>query len=80
LFIIVVNIRNESAPGAADGSIEVMSLGGTGNHEYTINGGLDWQSSPVFTGLSAGVYTVGVQDEKSCTETVIAVVGIGTGI
>ena len=77
LVVTVASITNESAPGAADGVIEVLSTGGTGDHEYSINGGVDWQSSPVFSGLTAGSYTVSVQDENSCATTVVAVVGVG---
>ncbi len=75
LLLTVVEVVDETFPGAADGSIEVASMGGTGDHEYSIDGGQSWQSSPIFGGLGAGAYTVLVQDESSCTRSVDAVVG-----
>ncbi len=60
-----VVLTNESAPGAADGSIEASVSGGYGPYYY------QWQtnpvqSTPVISGLTAGVYTVWIFDEKNC--------------
>ncbi|MCX6297068.1 MAG: SprB repeat-containing protein, partial [Bacteroidetes bacterium] len=50
----------------SDGTITVGSVtGGTGALSYSING-TTYQSSPVFTGLSAGVYDVTVKDVVGC--------------
>lgn len=50
--------------GADDGTIRINnSLGGYGTYEYTINGGLAWQSSNSFAGLSAGTYNVQMRDK-----------------
>jgi len=61
-------LTNESAPGAADGSIEASAIGGTGNYTF------EWQTNPIVTGeeisgLSAGSYTVIVYDGNDCTAT-----------
>jgi hypothetical protein len=76
LVFSLFNVVNESVPGASDGSVEVQSSGGVGDHEYRIDT-FGWQSSPLFSGLGAGTYTVQVQDEKSCQESLLATVGIG---
>ena len=44
-----------------DGSIKVIAVGGSGNYEYTIDGGQNWVTTNVFTGLTAGTYSVGVR-------------------
>ncbi len=50
-----------------EGSIVVFAEGGTGSYEYSINDGLDWQSSNVFSNLTYGDYIVTVRnDDGSC--------------
>jgi gliding motility-associated-like protein len=53
---------NVSAPGMNDGSITVFDqVGGSGTYEYSLDM-ISWQSSPVFTGLAPGLYTVYMRD------------------
>ncbi|NBP69361.1 MAG: hypothetical protein EBU52_11510, partial [Cytophagia bacterium] len=55
---------------AANGSIEVMASGGIPPYSYSIGNGLS-QSSPVFTQLVSGSYTIVVTDAKNCSDTLI---------
>ena len=56
---------NVSVQGANDGTITVTNQsGGSGAYEYSLNG-LNWQSSALFSGLSAGTYTVWMRDSGS---------------
>lgn len=49
-----------------DGTITINSVtGGTGTLEYSVNGS-QWQTSSNFTALTAGTYTVLVQDANGC--------------
>ncbi len=50
--------------GAADGSIEVLVNGGTGDYVYVWTGGLDSVANP--TGLAAGTYSVSIYDVMDC--------------
>ncbi|MBC9909249.1 T9SS type A sorting domain-containing protein [Chitinophaga varians] len=59
------DVRCAAMPG---GSITVAGAGGTGALQYSLNG-TDWQASPVFSGLTAGNYTVTVRDANSCGNT-----------
>ena len=59
-------VINETCPTCSNGSITVMASGGTPAYEYSLNGG-PWQPSNVFSGLSAGTYTITVRDTKGCT-------------
>ena len=64
----VVQVINASCFGGNDGSIEVIGFGGTtasGLYSYNLNGGA-FQSSGLFTGLSAGSYNIAVQDDNGC--------------
>lgn len=50
------------------GNITITSPTGNG-YEYTLNGGTP-QTSPDFSGLTPGTYTIGVEDPSGCTATV----------
>ena len=56
-----------SCNGDFDGEITVSATGGTGTFTYSIDGGL-FQTSPIFSGLSAGSYTITYKDANGCTE------------
>ncbi|MDD3741025.1 MAG: hypothetical protein PHH30_07265, partial [Bacteroidales bacterium] len=53
----------------SDAEITITATGGTGNYTYSLNGG-PAQVSNVFSGLSAGTYTVVVTDDQGCDATV----------
>jgi hypothetical protein len=60
--------------GMNDGTITLTSSGGTGSHEYSLDG-VVWQDSALFAGLDGGPYFVQVRDSQLCTTTVPLVVG-----
>jgi len=55
-----------STCGEPNGKIIITSTGGSGSHEYWLEGTASWQSSGEFTGLASGVYTVVVRDSHGC--------------
>ncbi|MFV5687328.1 T9SS type B sorting domain-containing protein [Flavobacterium sp. ZT3R25] len=58
---------NVSCNGGSDGSIVITASNGIAPYQYSINNGITYQASNVFTGLNAaGTYTVVVKDSKSC--------------
>ncbi len=61
-----VNTTSPTCTGDNDGSVTVSaSDAATRNYQYSING-VTGQSSPTFTGLVAGSYTIWVQDQDGC--------------
>lgn len=49
------------------GTIQAINVsGGNGGYQYSING-IDFQGNPVFSGLSAGDYTIIIKDSKNCS-------------
>jgi|GEM_PF-4267034 len=64
----------ESQSGAMDGTITVTPVSGTGTIMYSIDGGVTFQTSNVFTGLSEGDYTIIVRDELLCEVSVMIAV------
>jgi large repetitive protein len=50
----------------SNGTITVISSGGTGNHMYSLNGGA-FQVSNAFTLLQAGMYVITTRDTNNCT-------------
>jgi gliding motility-associated-like protein len=77
----VLNINSSVGPSACSppsGSITVLATGGTPSYTYT------WlppvvSTSSVLTGLTAGVYTVVVNDANNCTNTVAIPVSSSNG-
>ena len=65
-----------------DGSIDIAATGGSGSYEYSIDGGLSFQTSGSFPGLSAGTYDIVVNDISSgCTSIDSAVItGTASGL
>lgn len=54
--------------GETNGSVIATATGGTGAYTYNLNGGVYGNTSN-FNNLSAGTYTVGVQDANGCVQT-----------
>jgi SprB repeat len=67
--------------GVADGVINITgTTGGNPPYEYSLDG-ITWQSSPTFSGLAAGTYTVYVRDNgNTCNMTIPNVVVGVSGI
>ncbi len=51
--------------GENNGIINVMPSGGVSPYQYSINGGLNWQSNSVFN-VPAGNYTITIKDFNAC--------------
>jgi len=63
---MTVQVTPTGCSGAADGSITVTPTSGTAPYEYSIDGG-PYQTSPTFTGVSAGNHIIMVRDANGCT-------------
>ena len=68
-------------PGCAgnDGQLVVAATGGATPFTYSIDGGITFQTSNTFTGLTDGVYTVVSEDANGCQGTFLATLIPGTG-
>jgi gliding motility-associated-like protein len=55
--------------GASDGTITATVSGQTTNLQFSIDGGVTFQSSNVFSNLPAGTYTIQAIDDNGCLET-----------
>ncbi|HUW06743.1 MAG TPA: gliding motility-associated C-terminal domain-containing protein [Williamwhitmania sp.] len=49
-----------------DGSIVVLATGGTGDLQFSIDGGTTWQTDGFFNNLGVGTYQVAVKDDNGC--------------
>ena len=63
---IQIEVQHESCSGNNNGQISIAVAGGDGPFQYSIDGGETFQTSPVFSDLSPGIYTVVVQDAQGC--------------
>ena len=61
---------NVGCNGGSDGSITVNASLGVPNYQYSIDGGTTWQGSPSFNGLTAGNYTITIEDASLCQDIV----------
>lgn len=52
--------------GANDGAIHAITGSGVRPFEYSIDNGITWQPDSIFTGLTAGVYTIIARDALGC--------------
>ncbi|MCS7029801.1 MAG: gliding motility-associated C-terminal domain-containing protein, partial [Bacteroidia bacterium] len=59
-----------SCNGLSDGQINAAATGGNGSYSYTLMPGGITNLTGIFSGLTAGVYTVTVTDSKNCTATI----------
>ncbi|MDX2003030.1 MAG: gliding motility-associated C-terminal domain-containing protein [Chitinophagales bacterium] len=71
LNLLVANTTNPSCSGVNNGAITLTTSGGSSPYQYSLNGS-PLQPGATFSNLSAGSYTVIVQDANSCTDTVSA--------
>lgn len=62
----VDSIHATDAGCGSDGSIEIYSSGGTDPVIYSIDAGTTWYTSPSFSGLAPGDYTVLTTDLNNC--------------
>lgn len=66
---LTLTLSNENVEcGDENGSIAASVTGGTGDYQFSLNGGA-FQSSTDFTNLAAGEYEVTVMDSDGCTTT-----------
>jgi gliding motility-associated-like protein len=64
-FSIGFEVTQPDCFGHNQGSITVMQTGGVQTIRYSIDG-INFQSSPVFSGLNSGTYTVTARDANDC--------------
>jgi len=71
LSIDSLTILDPSCFGECDGQIEIH---GTNTSSYSIDGGINFQSNQMFTGICAGTYDIIVESSSGCVETTQTVV------
>lgn len=64
--LTVVSTTNVSCYGGNDGSIVLSATGGSGTLQYSIDGGVSYQTTTSYTTLAAGTYGVLVKDAAGC--------------
>ncbi|MBK9016906.1 MAG: T9SS type A sorting domain-containing protein [Saprospiraceae bacterium] len=63
---ILANISFESASNSNDGSVIFDVQNGVSPFEFSIDNGVSYQPSPLFTNLSSGIYYVYITDASGC--------------
>lgn len=57
-----------------NGQIQIFGLGGIAPYRYSINNGISFQSSNLFTNLGFGTYQLIIKDTLGCTEGATAII------
>lgn len=65
----IIALPTNSTCGFANGIITANPIGGVAPFQYSINGGTTYQTSNIFTGLLAGLYTINIKDGNNCLNT-----------
>lgn len=73
VFVNVTDVVDVICHGDATGAITVAGSGGTMPYSFSI-AGAPFQPEPVFTGLTAGNYTITIEDAEGCGSTVNAMI------
>lgn len=59
--------------GYADASVSAFAMGGQGNINYTLQPGNVQNSTGIYTGLNAGMYTITATDQNACSITSVTI-------
>jgi len=62
----IISQSNVLCSGASNASVSIDGSGGTGPYQYSLNGA-PFQLTGVYSGLTAGNYTIEIQDANICT-------------
>jgi len=66
-------VTDPSSCGSFDGAILIVATGGTPPISYSINNGMDYQTSPSFIDLGDNTYNLVIRDALGCFDTLITV-------
>lgn len=67
LISIIDTIDDIDCYGNTNGSVVLISSGGSGNYTYSIDNGISFDSIPRFSNLVAGIYEIQVADDNGCS-------------
>jgi hypothetical protein len=69
----VTAVATPTSCGLNDGTITATAVDGTVPFEYSYDGGATYQTSNIFTGLTAGIYDIVVNDGSGCPSNVVSI-------
>ncbi len=75
----VTAIASSAICGNTNGSITATGSGGITPYQFSIDGGITYQTSNVFTGLAPGTYTITIRDNTGCTNIVTVTINSSGG-
>lgn len=67
-----MNVQVNNPIYGSDGSIIITPIGGTTPYQYSLNNGLTYQNSPIFTNLNGGSFNLVLKDASGATFNSIA--------
>ena len=76
-LVIIVSFTDETVLGAENGTITIIAVGGKPPYQYSIDNGVTFQDTGVFTNLAPTTYNVLVEDADTIQVTDTIVIGQG---
>lgn len=68
VVITSVNVTSDAGCGSSNGALEIIASGGDGSYSYSVDGGVSFVSTNMFSGLEAGTVNVAVKDGDGCED------------
>ncbi len=65
-LVYTIDILDLLCNNISDGEISINLSGGTPGYMYSIDGGNNYQTNNVFTGLSSSTYSIWIKDDNEC--------------
>jgi gliding motility-associated-like protein len=73
IAVSVSALPTNATCGFANGIITATSINGVGPFEYSINVGVNYQTSNIFNGLAPATYTIRIRDANNCTNNTLPI-------
>lgn len=74
MITATATVTPASCSGVPDGSITILVTAGTAPFQFSLDGGITYQSSNILSNLAAGAYTVTIRDVAGCVISMTVIV------
>ncbi len=77
---ILAEVTEATGAEIADGSVLLSAVGGNGPLEYSVNGGMSYQTNPLFPNLLPDTFNIVIRDSVDCEVTTEVIVDFSSAV